>query len=236
MSLRHFVQCHCFADSCCCTSLLLRIPEDEIEDSPTNHFLNYAGELNFAAIVLSALKLALNTDIGGNELCVGEYQKYVFVWYSSECSMDWHSYPLAVGLASMELLKDLSRDFREDDWRIDPMLYHIGHNAARIWHDGLKELSAVQTRLEESKHQIIEAWKEIGAVLSLEEGVNVTTLHIPSTPCYRRSYWKLLKCCYYQPCICSVQLPPIDAVQRHKFRACKGCYRVMYCNQDCQKL
>lgn len=104
----------------------------------------------------------------------------------------------------------------------------------RIWHDCLKEISSVRIRDRVAKEKAIDSWKSFGAVSNLEEGVKVTSLHNPSWPSDERRYWRIPRQCFYGPCVCS--LVHDEDRQAHPLRACKGCYRVLYCNERCQAL
>lgn len=117
----------------------------------------------------------------------------------------------------------------------EPQAYlPIARASARIWHDSLRELRLVDTPLVDSQRKAIKAWKEFGEAMGLHQGVNVTTLKKPSIPSDNRRYWKIPKQCYYGPCVCSLPLP--SGRPYHSLRVCKGCYRVLYCNERCQSL
>ncbi|TCD66122.1 hypothetical protein EIP91_001731 [Steccherinum ochraceum] len=100
----------------------------------------------------------------------------------------------------------------------------------RIWHDTLESLKAVRTF--DAAHSMVkadglDAWRKLGSLLHLADGVNVKTLHVPSDLSQERAYWKIPKRCFYNPCACSFRA-------NHHLRVCKGCFRALYCNLTCQ--
>ena len=170
-------------------------------------------------------------DHGGNDICVGK----------SYCDLDKKVIgsltfvgvvELATNLVYLELVKEFAS--RVETGPGASSFRPITHSTKRHWHDSLKRLSQVRTPLVQSKQRVIAAWKELGAIFGLREGVNVTTLYVPSTPSDERKYWNIPKHCHYGPCICS--LPLLGGKPYHALRACKGCYRVLYCNDKCQSL
>ena len=116
-------------------------------------------------------------------------------------------------------------------------MYHgIAQPATGVWHDCINQLRMIRetTKLKDFHDKAIDAWQSFGEAIGAREGVNVVTLSKPSTPSDKNRYWDIPKQCFYGPCICS--MPLVDERPRHRFRTCKGCYRVLYCNKKCQSL
>ena len=133
-------------------------------------------------------------------------------------------------LTYVDILKDCALFGRENGLQ---SYRSIGYTTTRLWHDNLREFSTVRTNLHGSRRKVIEKWKEFGDVFGLKPGIDITTLHAPSTPSGEPRYWKITQQCYYGPCICSM---PLVGKINHVLRVCKGCYRVLYCNRRCQSL
>ena len=103
---------------------------------------------------------------------------------------------------------------------------------ARIFHDILTRLLAV--RIDNSEHSklknaAIRSWREHGRLFDLREGRDVTTTESPSELSEELAYWRIPKRCFLNECPCSA-----NTYALHRVRVCKGCYRVLYCNEECQ--
>ncbi|KAH8094468.1 hypothetical protein BXZ70DRAFT_359393 [Cristinia sonorae] len=105
-------------------------------------------------------------------------------------------------------------------------------DSARVWHDTLKALRAVEPRDPhhgEEKQDTIDMWLSYGELFGLEEGVDTATGCELSVTSDHTRLWKIPRVCFYGPCPCATH------GATHSFRVCKGCWRVLYCGKDCQK-
>lgn len=105
-------------------------------------------------------------------------------------------------------------------------------STARIWHDALNDISAVRSvnmQQMKLKMQAIDMWKSYGKAFGLQEGVRVISVKGPSTQSRKRAYWRITRRCFYMSCPCAG-----SQHMCHSMRVCKGCYRVLYCNERCQ--
>ncbi|TCD70388.1 hypothetical protein EIP91_003742 [Steccherinum ochraceum] len=105
---------------------------------------------------------------------------------------------------------------------------------ARVWCDTMNDLRAVllqNTSSRGSAQRLFNEWRDMGRLFSFRENINVFVTQKPSDPSNLLRYWKIPKRCFANSCACSVVSP---ALHSH-FRACKGCWRVLYCNANCQK-
>ena len=117
----------------------------------------------------------------------------------------------------------------------DPLnIASLERTTRRVFHDTLTSIHAVRTEgLEHAKLKstALKAWRGFGRLFDLKEGQRVTTTNIPSELSTERAYWNIPKRCFLNSCSCSAM---DDAL--HPMRVCKGCYRALYCSQQCQTL
>ena len=74
------------------------------------------------------------------------------------------------------------------------------------------------------------AWRMYGTMFGLKEGRNVVRVQRASELSDELAYWNIPKRCFLKSCICSDIKHAV-----HQMRTCKGCYRVLYCNETCQR-
>ena len=70
---------------------------------------------------------------------------------------------------------------------------------------------------------VFESWKQLGEVLEVEKHRSADESEDHTKAIF--SPWER---CAWKQCLCSVHKPI------HRMRVCKGCYRVAYCNANCQ--
>jgi len=104
--------------------------------------------------------------------------------------------------------------------------------SARMWHDALRTLVAIQpkdTLQTKLKTTALRHWRLYGESLWLKEGVNVMTLKRASPLSEEKAYWRIPRQCFWLGCACSGHRP------FHSVRVCKGCWRALYCSPLCQQ-
>ncbi|KAH8094537.1 hypothetical protein BXZ70DRAFT_947938 [Cristinia sonorae] len=107
----------------------------------------------------------------------------------------------------------------------------IHTTSRRVWHYTLRKILAIHTAGSEHtrlKLRALKAWRHYGALCGLKEGVNTVDFHGPSEPSSVPLYWRIPKRCFWNGCACAGHLGA------HRVRVCRGCFRVLYCNQMCQ--
>jgi len=115
-----------------------------------------------------------------------------------------------------------------------PEFPELDFTTQRVWHDRLKSIVAIRAKTSQQtslKKSAERAWRSYGYLFLLKEGRKVTTLEGPSIPSEERLYWKIPKRCFHNACSCAA----VEACH-HRLRACKGCWRVLYCSPQCQDL
>lgn len=134
---------------------------------------------------------------------------------------------------------DVARLSAETYYTSDYDAFHLlAQTTERIWHDGLRDMYSIQPDKDTPSHlkfkqHALTMWQELGAVFDLKEDIDDVTLRIPSVPSSERRFWKIERRCFYNPCLCSLATP---SDPQHTFQVCRGCYRVLYCNRQCQAL
>ena len=119
----------------------------------------------------------------------------------------------------------LKKKKREDVTGRHPRMDALGCCSRRLWRDIQNKLGSVRSSQYLSWGRIIRSWNELGIALEVEkypwEAKSIDDFGSQAAfgPSER---------CGWKNCLCSVYKPI------HRLRVCKGCYRVAYCNPDCQ--
>lgn len=107
--------------------------------------------------------------------------------------------------------------------------------AQRIWHATLRELTETSVTGDDQKRlktESLELWRRYGSLLDLKEGSRIMPAARPESALSdERCYWKIPRRCFSELCPCSAVT---RARLHHRMRVCKGCWRVLYCNSQCQ--
>ena len=110
----------------------------------------------------------------------------------------------------------------------------LGKTVLMIWRDTLNKLIAVRalsTGHRLLKVRAVREWKKHGTLFGIGNGYQGEPLDGASQLSEERAYWNIPKRCFLKSCPCSAMEHPL-----HMMHVCKGCYRVLYCNENCQRL
>ena len=119
--------------------------------------------------------------------------------------------------------------------------YALRKSSNRVWHSTLRAITDMQTSIDEEanlKKTILACWRFYGDLAGLKERLDSSDEgaqtsprnHGPSRLSKESRYWKIPKKCFWSACECHRK-----QLLFHSVRACKGCWRVLYCSESCQR-
>ena len=131
----------------------------------------------------------------------------------------------------LTLLLSLSRTY-ENNASMSKEMKQLRQSSTRIWHDAVQAITAIRSTTRaraDLKASTLTVWRVYGSFFGLVSGTGSTTLDRPSELSEDLRYWRIPRRCSRPACVCAYHSAS------HSVRVCKGCWRVLYCNKQCQQ-